>query len=71
MKVWVILWQTPEKCSCGIGGVFHSLETAKEYLPDLFEAGEVIEEEENRSNTYLCYTNYSTYSIECHIIPPV
>lgn len=71
MKVWVILWQTPEKCSCGIGGVFYSLETAKEYLSDLFEADEVIEEEENKSNTYLCYTNYSTYSIECHIILPV
>ena len=71
MKVWVILWQTPEQCLCGIGGVFHSLEAAKEYLPDLFEAGEVIEEEETSRGAYLYYTNYSTYSIECHTIPPV
>lgn len=67
MNVWVIIWQTSENCLCGIGGVFASFEEAEQHLPDLFEVGEIIEEVDTHFyNTRVYYTNYATYSIECH-----
>lgn len=68
MNVWVIIWQVLKNCSCGIGGVFASFEEAKQHLPELFDMGEEIEEEEDARlyNAHIYYTNYATYSIECH-----
>ena len=68
MNVWVIIWQVSENCSCGVGGVFASFEEARQHLPELFDMGEEIEEEDNTHfyNTHIYYTNYATYSIEGH-----
>lgn len=67
MNVWVIAWHTLDNDLCGVGGVFASFEEAKQHLPNLFDFGEVIEKEDvHFYNARIYYTNYATYSIECH-----
>ena len=64
--VWVIIWVCNDNSGSGIGGVFSTLDVAKNHIKDLFDEGEEIEEEYRAyyGYKYVYRTNYATYEIE-------